>query len=218
MIDETVSGSAPPEPGASASSPAAESVPQAREAALEPAGVPAPETNGSDVRLAELAAQNNDLKDRLIRLQADFENFRKRKAREAEEIRAYASASVLEDLLPVLDHFDLALDPTHDRTAAQWGQGIDLIARQLVEALRGNGLDEVAATPGERFDPAWHEAVAEESANGTPAGAIVRVARKGYRIRERLVRAAQVVVARDAAPPQAAASSPDGANDGGTGA
>lgn len=150
-------------------------------------------------RIQALEAQNEELKDRLIRLQADFENFRKRKAREAEEIRAYAAANVMEDLLTVLDHLDLALDASHDRTDANWGKGIDLIARQLADTLRANGLEEVAASAGDRFDPVWHEAVAEEEADETPAGCICRVARKGYRIRDRLVRAAQVVVARERA-------------------
>ncbi len=159
----------------------------------------APDTSDGPAKIAELAAQNKELRDRHLRLQAEFENFRKRKIRESEEVRAYAAASVLGDVLPVLDHLELALDPAHDRTDPEWSKGIDLIARQLGDALRANGLEEITAAAGEKFDPAWHEAVGEEAADGAPAGSIVRVLRKGFRLRDRLLRAAQVVVARAAA-------------------
>lgn len=212
MTDEaTAAGQAPAERSTNG---AAENQGAADAPAAPPAGAETPPGNSAAgaedaARLQALAAQNAELKDRLLRLQADFENFRKRKAREAEEIRAYAAANVLEDLLTVLDHLDLALDASHDRTDANWGKGIDLIARQLADALKANGLEEVSANPGDRFDPAWHEAVAEQEADGTPAGCIGRVTRKGYRIRDRLVRAAQVVVARErVANAQAGAGSP----------
>lgn len=211
MTDEsTAAGQAPAEPPASegAASPAGTDATPGSAAGSETPSA----ADGEAARVQALTAQNAELKDRLIRLQADFENFRKRKAREAEEIRAYAAANVLEDLLTVLDHLDLALDASHDRTDANWGKGIDLIARQLAEALKANGLEEVSANSGDRFDPAWHEAVAEQEADGTLAGCICRVTRKGYRIRDRLVRAAQVVVARERAaePTDGAGSQPTG--------
>lgn len=158
----------------------------------------APDTTDGPAKIAELTAQNSELRDRHVRLQAEFENFRKRKIREGDEIRAYAAASVLGDILPVLDHLELALTPAHDRADPEWSKGIDLIARQLADALRANGLEEITASPGEKFDPAWHEAVGEETTDGAVAGSIVRVLRKGFRLRERLLRAAQVVVARTA--------------------
>jgi molecular chaperone GrpE len=149
--------------------------------------------------VSALAAELAELKDRHLRLQAEFENFRKRKAREADEIRQYAAAAVLEAVIPVLDHLDIALDPTHDRTDTQWSQGIDLIARHLLEILRGSGLEEVVAVRGARFQHELHEAVASEAADDLPPGHVVRVVRKGYKLRERLVRPAHVVVAAESA-------------------
>jgi molecular chaperone GrpE len=169
--------------------------------------MPAEETNAEPPRdpSAELAAELAELKDRHLRLQAEFENFRKRKAREADEIRQYAAASILEAIIPVLDHLDIALDPSHDRSDAQWSQGIDLIARHLVEILRGAGLEEIAAGRGTRFQHEIHQAVASEAADDLPSDHVVRVVRKGYKLRDRLVRPAHVVVSAEPAsgPPAA---------------
>lgn len=149
----------------------------------------------------KLSAELAEWKDRHLRLQAEFENFRKRKNKEAEEIRRYAFVPVMELIIPVLDHFDLALDGAHDRTDPKWGEGIEHIARQLGDTLKSLGLQEIMAEKGAALAPTMHDAIARLPADDVEEGRIVATVRKGYRIGERIVRPAQVTVA---APPTAA--------------
>lgn len=153
------------------------------------------ETEAPDAALASMENELDSLKDRHLRLQADYENFRKRKIKEAEESRRYALQGIMEDLLPILDHFELALAPDHDRTAPDWGTGIELIFRQVLDLLRGQGLAAIAPSAGDPFDPGSHEAIAMESTDAVAGGCVSRLTRKGYQLRERLLRPAQVVVA-----------------------
>ncbi|MEK8022792.1 MAG: nucleotide exchange factor GrpE [Candidatus Hydrogenedentota bacterium] len=154
----------------------------------------------------DFGAELAELKDRHLRLQAEFENFRKRKIKEADDIRQYAAVNVMENILPVLDHLSLALDPSHDRTDPQWGQGIDLIARQLFESLKLFGLDEIAVARGDKFEHAVHEAVAEEESADVKPGCITMTIRRGYRVKDRVIRHAHVVVAREKASTEASSS------------
>lgn len=138
------------------------------------------------------------LKERHLLLQAEFENFRKRKSREADEIRRFALDGILRDLLPILDHFELALDPNHDRTAPDWGTGIELIFRQILDLLKTQGLLEITPNPGDAFDHSLHAAIATERSAIFRAECVTRVTRKGYLLKDRLLRAAQVVIAEAA--------------------
>ncbi|MBN1268634.1 MAG: nucleotide exchange factor GrpE [Kiritimatiellae bacterium] len=138
----------------------------------------------------ELAA----LKDQLLRLQADFDNFRKRTARERAEWYQRANEDLFLEILPVLDHLELGL-----RTAAEHGvdpavvQGLQLVYDQLLAALRKYGLTPVDSE-GEVFDPHQHEAVSHLPSDEHPADAIMTQTRRGYRLGDKLLRPAQVVV------------------------
>jgi molecular chaperone GrpE len=139
--------------------------------------------------LADLKAERDQLLDRLARLQAEFDNARKRQEREKQEFRDYATGSVVEQFLPVLDNFALALNATG--TAEQLRTGVELIVKQMDETLRQ--LQVVAVpTVGQPFDPRVHEALGSVERDDLPDHSIAEEIRKGYRIRERLLRPAMV--------------------------
>ena len=146
-----------------------------------------------------LAEMQNDLlrfKDLALRTQADFENFRKRAAREKEDASKYANAVFLEKLLPILDNFELGLNAARtDAKASPIIAGMDMVSKQLQDFLTGAGVETVKGE-GEKFDPNLHEAVAQESSPDVPEGVIVRQLRKGYKLRDRLLRPATVTVSK----------------------
>ena len=146
-----------------------------------------------------LAQMQNDMerfKDLALRTQADFENFRKRAAREKEDASKYANASFLEKLLPILDNFELGLNAArNDVRNSPILAGMDMVAKQLQDFLTGVGVEAVKAE-GEHFDPNLHEAVAQEPSADVPEGVIVRQLRKGYKLRDRLLRPATVTVSK----------------------
>ena len=150
----------------------------------------AAQAEGSNAQaLAELKAERDQLIDRLARLQAEFDNARKRQEREKQEFRDYATGSVVEQFLPVLDNFALALSSTG--TAEQLRTGVELIVKQMDETLRQ--LQVVAVpTIGQQFDPRVHEALGSVERDDLPDHSIAEEIRKGYRIRERLLRPAMV--------------------------
>lgn len=138
-------------------------------------------------------------KDLALRAQADLDNYRKRAVREKEEAIRYANTTLLEKLLPVLDNFELGLDAA--RTAADTSsivQGMAMVQKQLQDFLRDHGIEAVPAE-GEIFDPARHEAVAQEPSAHVPEGHVVRQIRKGYKLKDRLLRASSVTVSKGAA-------------------
>ena len=139
--------------------------------------------------LTELKAERDQLLDRLARLQAEFDNARKRQEREKQEFRDYATGSVVEQFLPVLDNFALALNSTG--SAEQLRAGVELIVKQMDETLRQ--LQVVAVpTIGQQFDPRVHEALGTVERDDLPDHSVAEEIRKGYRIRERLLRPAMV--------------------------
>jgi molecular chaperone GrpE len=147
--------------------------------------------------LKERAGKADEYWDRLLRQTADYDNYRKRAARERQEAAAYATENLLVKLLPVLDAFEMALAAAANgpSAAASLQAGIVMIADQLKSALAEAGLEEIDAS-GKTFDPNWHEAVSQEETGEVAEGQVVRQIRKGYRFRNRLVRPAGVVVAR----------------------
>jgi molecular chaperone GrpE len=136
--------------------------------------------------------------ERLLRTTADFENFKKRAAREREESVKFANEALFKKLVTVLDNFDMALAAAGQRPADS-GQslqtGVAMIHQQLRSALLEAGLEEVDAA-GKEFDPKWHEAVAQQDSADVPEGRVLQQLRKGYKLRDRLIRPATVVVAR----------------------
>lgn len=139
-----------------------------------------------------LKAEKDQLMDRLLRLQAEFDNSRKREAKERSDFREYAVANTVEQFLPVLDNFQLALKSTG--SAEQLRAGVELIVKQMEEALRGLNVQPVEAV-GAVFDPRVHEALEMVERNDVPDHQVIEEVRRGYRMRERLLRPALVRVA-----------------------
>jgi molecular chaperone GrpE len=138
------------------------------------------------------------LADRLLRLQADFENFRKRAAREREDLRKYGGEAVLLDLIPVLDHVDFGLQQAHAKTGGEsFAEGLRLIQSQLMEALRKHGLEAIDAV-GCEFDAKLHEAMAMAPSDKVPEGWVIAQTRRGYKLGDRLLRPATVLVSSGA--------------------
>lgn len=158
--------------------------------------------------LEERAAKTDEHWDRLLRMAADFENFKKRAARERTEAAQSASAALLQKLLPILDHFEMAQTAAQSAGAPRSGMesvqaGIAMIQQQLKGILAESGLEEIDAG-GKPFDPMWHEAVSQLETTEVPEGQVVQQIRKGYKLRDRLLRPATVIVARKPSAPPAA--------------
>jgi len=173
-----------------------------------------PELTPLEKRLAEKAAKEEDdnvdakgpktlkeaeekikeLEDRFLRLTAESDNYRKRAAREKDEARQFANQSLIESLLPVLDNFQMALDAAKDADPSV-REGVEMILGQLKGVLTDSGVEEIDAL-GEMFNPELHEAVSQQETTAAEEGCVVKQLRKGYRLRERLVRPASVVVAK----------------------
>jgi len=168
----------------------------------EPVGETAPTAGPlSPKQIEELktkAAKADEHWDRLLRATADLENFKKRAARERQDAIRFANASLFEKLIPALDNFDMALAAAQNAeggSVESLKAGITMIHTQLKNALAEAGLEEIDAA-NQPFDPNLHEAVSQEESAETPEGQVVRQLRKGYKLRERLIRPASVVVAR----------------------
>jgi molecular chaperone GrpE len=141
----------------------------------------------------ERAVQERDqLLDRLARLQAEFDNARKREARERNDYRDIAVAGAVERLLPVLDNFNLALNAK--AAPDQMRAGVELIVKQMEDTLRGLGVEPVE-TVGAVFDPKVHEALDMVETDSVPDHQVLEEVRRGYRIKDRLLRPAMVRVA-----------------------
>jgi len=147
--------------------------------------------------LKEAEGKIKELEDRFLRLTAESDNYRKRAIREKDEARQFANQSLIENLLPVLDNFQMALDAAKDAEPSV-REGVEMILGQLKSVLTDSGVEEVDAL-GKIFDPELHEAVSQQETTTAEEGCVVQQLRKGYRLRERLVRPASVVVAK--APP-----------------
>jgi molecular chaperone GrpE len=148
--------------------------------------------------LENRAAKADENWERLLRVTADFENFKKRAARERTEAAQFANAALLQKLLPILDNFEMA------QAAAQGAQGdrlaslqtgIAMIQQQLKSVLAEAGLEELDAS-GKPFDPTFHEAVSQQESDTLPEGQVLQQIRKGYKFRERLLRPSAVIVAK----------------------
>ena len=172
--------------------PTAEVDSAAPEAETVPSAAP-PETAAtvSQAEYEQVKAERDHLKDRLARLQAEFENARKRAEREKVEFRDYATGNVVEQFLPVLDNFELALKATG--SADQLRSGVELIVKQMEDALRQLQVVPVA-TMGEEFDPRYHEALGSVERDDLPDHFVAEEIRRGYKLRDRLLRPSMVRV------------------------
>lgn len=150
--------------------------------------------------------------DRLLRMQADFENFRKRAQREREDALAYGTQILVKDLLSVVDNLARAIEHARKSEGGDLEgllQGVELVRRELDALLVKHHVQEVEAL-GKTFNPALHEAMAQIPNAGVDPNTIVEVLQKGYRLRERLIRPARVIVARSPDVPVAGEETSEG--------
>jgi molecular chaperone GrpE len=147
---------------------------------------------GSDVE--KLRAERDALLDRLARLQAEFDNARKRSVREQLEFREFAAADVIKNFLPILDSFERALKANADSN--DFRSGVELIYRQFQDALQKSGVQAIVAV-GQQFDPRIHEAIEMVDTAEVPDQHVVDELQRGYKYKERLLRPAMVRVARN---------------------
>ena len=173
----------------------------------EPAAAKAPEAEE-----APSEPSSAEFKDQLVRLAADFENFKKRTRREKEDIRKFANETLLKDILPALDNLNRALAHVEDR-ANPLVQGIEMVAKQFIDILGGYGVTPVDSK-GKPFDPAIHDAMGQTPSEECEPGCIADEFEKGYMIHGRLLRPAKVIVATapiapETAPEENSDSSPE---------
>jgi molecular chaperone GrpE len=160
-----------------------------------PAGESAAAAGESSVtELQKLKAERDSLLDRLARAQAEFENARRRAAKEQQDFRDFAAADAIKSLLPVIDSFDRALKAKSD--SGEFRGGVELIYKQLQDALAKLGVRPIPAK-GERFDPHVHEAIEMVETSEAPDHEVLEELQRGYKFRERLLRPAMVKVAKN---------------------
>ena len=151
------------------------------------------QTSETDDPMAGLQADLDRFRDLALRSQADFENYKKRAAREKEEAIRYANSSLLERLVTIIDNFELGLEAAKgEGERSPIFSGMTLVLKQLNDFLRENGLQSIEAE-GKKFDPNLHEAIAHEPSD-FPEETVIRQTRRGYRLKDRLLRPARVVV------------------------
>ena len=174
----------------------------------------APEITVLEKRLAEKVAQESDdeeaaeapvnlvearelideLNARVLRLTADYDNYRKRAQREKEDVRQLANQGLLEKILPVLDNFEMAITAVKEADPSI-KDGVQMIYDQLFAVLKDSGMEPIDAM-GEAFDPNLHEALSQEETEDAKEGTVVQQVQRGYKLNDRLVRAVRVVVAK----------------------
>lgn len=144
--------------------------------------------------MAGLQADLDRFRDLALRSQADFDNYKKRAAREKEEALKYANSSLLERLIAIVDNFELGLSAAKaEGEGSPIYSGMSMVLKQLTDFLAENGLQPIDAE-GQKFDPNLHEAIAHEPSAAVPEGTIIRQTRRGYRLKDRLLRPSSVVV------------------------
>jgi molecular chaperone GrpE len=155
---------------------------------------PAEETE--DSAMASLQTDLDRFKDLALRTAADLDNLRKRAAREKEDTIRYANTSLLERLVPIIDNFELGLAAARQEgEQSSVFQGLQMVAKQLQDFLTDQGVQPVDAV-GQKFDPNLHEAMTQMESADVPEGVVIQQIRKGYKLRDRLLRAAAVIVSK----------------------
>jgi molecular chaperone GrpE len=159
-------------------------------------GDPVSQGSPADVadRIARAEAERDEYLDLAQRVQADFENYRKRAAREQERLVAHAHERLVRELLPILDDLERALEAAEQHEEAKLVEGVKLVETSLRQALSKEGLVEIP-TDGP-FDPHVHEAVLTQPSDDAEPGSVLDVVQRGYRVGDRVVRPAKVIVAQ----------------------
>jgi molecular chaperone GrpE len=155
---------------------------------------PSGQSSGVDAELQKVKAERDSLIDRLARAQAEFENARRRAAKEQQDFRDYATMDSIKLLLPVLDSFERALQVKSE--ASDFRSGIELIYKQLQDALAKLGVTPIIAQ-GQPFDPRYHEAIEMVETTEVPDHAVLEELQRGYKYKDRLLRPAMVKVAKN---------------------
>ncbi len=157
---------------------------------------PAASELAPDEEMEGMRRELQEANDRYARARAEIDNYRKRTQREFADIRAATKAGTIEEFLTVFDHFQMAMNHAENSDdEATLKQGMDLILKEFERSFQNLGVEQIPAE-GQPFDPALHHAVAEEPNDEVPAGAVVREWKPGYRLGERLIRPASVVVSK----------------------
>jgi molecular chaperone GrpE len=159
----------------------------------EPGDTVSPGSPALREQLAEAEAKRDEYLDLLQRTKADFENYRKRAIRDQERLVAHAHERLVKELLPVLDDLERALEAAERHEEAALVDGVKLVQGALRKALEKEGLAEIEAEGA--FDPHVHEAVLTQPGNGKESGSVLEVVQRGYRLGDKIVRPARVIVA-----------------------
>jgi molecular chaperone GrpE len=154
-----------------------------------------PPADQPDAALLALQREKDDLKDRLLRTAAEFDNFRKRVDRDRRDLIESAASDVLEELLPIVDNFERALQAPAPAEAEGFRRGVELIHKQMLDLLKKRGVTLIDAQ-GADFDPRFHQAVIHEVSDGHREGEVMQELQRGYMLGERLLRPAMVKVAK----------------------
>lgn len=173
---------------------------------IPPEHLPSEEAaEGSETSSAETPGQAKDIHQELqefrelaLRKQAELENYRKRMIREKEDAIRYANSSVFEKLLPVIDSFELGLQAAKASSAPESVaivEGFEMVRKQFLDFLRDHSVEQIDAA-GESFDPNFHEAVSQQHDAEVPEGKVLHQIRKGYKLRDRLLRPSTVILSR----------------------
>ena len=174
--------------------------------AKQPADQKPHEKKTEDGKTEAKPSEIEQLKDRILRLQADYDNFRKRTIRDRDEQSARANADLILEILPVMDHFELGLREARAHKADMGVvDGFQLIYDQFMAVLLRMGLAPISAE-GQLFDPNFHEAITHVPSDEYPADIVITETRRGYRLGDKLLRASQVIVSGGPAVPPAPAA------------
>jgi len=143
--------------------------------------------------------EKQEMQKEIVQVKADADNFRKRMAREKDQYCKYATESLLEDILPVLDNLELALQ--HGRNVedacSDMVQGVEMTNKVMLDTLKKHGLVRIEVEPGQEFDPRWHEAMYEEEREDMERGMVCQIIQTGYLLNDRLLRPAKVIVSKE---------------------
>lgn len=150
------------------------------------------EQAGEAASLNDLQREVDKLREALLRTRADMDNMQKRTEREMDKARRYRHEAIMRDLLPVIDGLEQGLENASEGDSAR--EGLELTRKLLLKALGDHGL-EVLDPQGERFDPQWHEAISMQPDEAAEPDTVTMVMQKGYRLDDRLLRPARVIVA-----------------------
>ena len=160
----------------------------------------APADDSLAAQIEEKAKEAQDNLDRLMRVTADFENYKKRVARETEEFRKFANETIIKELLPVVDNLERAIESAQDEAQAHAAilEGVNLTLEGILNAFHKFGVIQVDAM-GKAFDPNYHQAIQQEMCEELEPNTVTQVFQKGYIMHDRLIRPAMVVVSKAAA-------------------